>query len=116
MTAHFNTYRIVLAQYPKDRVVRNELGRMLFLQHKYNEAIVQLQEAIAVDPEDLQANYNLMLCYKGSGDNDKASSTRSSICASRRTSLRRPSRAHIGGDHPEDNNERQAFTNTCRYR
>ena len=31
--------RLVLEQYPRDRVVRNDLGRMLFLQRKYAEAV-----------------------------------------------------------------------------
>ena len=29
--------QIALAQYPRDRVVRNQMGRMLFLQRKYTE-------------------------------------------------------------------------------
>ena len=35
------------AQYPRDRVVRNEMGRILFLQHKYSEAMVQLRETLS---------------------------------------------------------------------
>lgn len=60
--------RTVLAQFPRDRVALNDLGRILFLQRHYAEAIQQLQAVLAVDPEDLQANYNLMLSYKGLGD------------------------------------------------
>src|SRR5262249_43885084 len=60
--------RTVLAQYPRDRVALNDLGRVLFLKRNYAEAIKQLQAVIAIDPEDLQANYNLMLCYNGMGD------------------------------------------------
>src|SRR5579862_3111983 len=60
--------RQVLSQYPRDRVALNELGRVLFLQRKYNDAVNVLDQVLAVDPEDLQAHYNLMLCYQGLGD------------------------------------------------
>ncbi|HZE24791.1 MAG TPA: tetratricopeptide repeat protein, partial [Blattabacteriaceae bacterium] len=52
--------RIALSQYPRDRVVLNDLGRILFLKRQYTEAIKELQAVLAIDPEDLQANYNLM--------------------------------------------------------
>jgi len=64
--------RTVLAQYPRDRVALNDLGRVLFLKRQYSEAIPQLQAVLAIDPEDLQANYNLMLCYNGLGDQKTA--------------------------------------------
>ncbi len=59
--------RMVLAQYPRDRVALNDLGRILFLQRKYEEAVKVLASVLEVDPEDLQAHYNLMLCYNGLG-------------------------------------------------
>jgi Flp pilus assembly protein TadD len=58
--------------YPRDRVVRNQVGRIFFLQKKYKDAIHALQEVLRIDPEDLQAHYNLMLSYRGMGDMDKA--------------------------------------------
>jgi tetratricopeptide (TPR) repeat protein len=64
--------QIVTAQYPYDRVVRNDLGRVLFLERKYAQARDEFLKAIAVDPEDLEANYNLMLCYTGLGDAKQA--------------------------------------------
>jgi len=60
------------ARYPKDRVVRNQMGRILFLQGRFEEAIAELKEVLKIDPEDLQAHYNLMLSYRGSGDLDMA--------------------------------------------
>src|ERR1051325_5248284 len=62
----------VLQQYPRDRVVQNELGRIYFLQKKYAEAVKAFQATLAIDPEDLQAHYNLMLCYNGLGDDKRA--------------------------------------------
>lgn len=64
--------RTVLAQYPRDRVALNDLGRIYFLKRQYTDAIQQLQAVLAVDPEDLQANYNLMLCYNGLGNHERA--------------------------------------------
>jgi Flp pilus assembly protein TadD len=99
----------VLAQYPKDRVVRNEAGRVLFLQRKYKEAIAQLEEAIAVDPEDLQANYNLMLCYKGLGDNDKAAQYQRLYLRFKADESAQVITGPYRREHPEDNNERQSI-------
>jgi tetratricopeptide (TPR) repeat protein len=52
-------------QYPRDRVVLNQIGRVQFLKRNYGEAVKALQETLAVDPEDVQAHYNLMLSYRG---------------------------------------------------
>ena len=46
----------------------NDFSRILFLQRKYQEAVKTLQSVLAIDPEDLQAHYNLMLCYNGLGN------------------------------------------------
>jgi tetratricopeptide (TPR) repeat protein len=60
------------AQYPRDRVVLNQKARVLFLQRQYRNAIDLLQRVVAIDAEDLQAHYNLMLCYRGLGDTGSA--------------------------------------------
>ena len=59
-------------KYPRDRVVLNQIGRILFLQRRYKEAVDAFQRVLGVDPEDLQAHYNLMLCYRGLGEPQKA--------------------------------------------
>jgi tetratricopeptide (TPR) repeat protein len=94
-------------QYPRDRVVVDQVGRVLFLQRRYAEAIRTFEDALAVDPEDLQAHYNLMLCYRGLGQTEnaareealfrrfKADESSQSLTQSRRLAS------------PEDNNERQ---------
>ena len=99
----------VLGQYPKDRVVRNEAGRILFLQRKYNDALAQLREAIAIDPEDLQANYNMMLCYKGLGDNAKAAEYEKLYLRFKADESSQTVTGPYRRLHPEDNNERQAI-------
>ena len=58
----------VVGKYPRDRVAQNQIGRLLFLQRRYGEAIVALQKVLAIDPEDVQGHYTLMLAYRGMGD------------------------------------------------
>jgi len=99
--------QIVLKQYPKDRVARNDLGRVLFLWRKYPEAVAQLQQAIAVDPEDLQANYNLMLCYKGMDDATKAAEYEKLYLRFKADESAQTITGPYRRLHPEDNNERQ---------
>jgi len=99
----------VMAQYPRDRVVRNEAGRILFLQRKYNEAIAQFHETIAIDPEDLQANYNLMLCYRGLGDNGRAALYEKLYLRFKADESAQTITGPYRQMHPEDNNERQSI-------
>jgi tetratricopeptide (TPR) repeat protein len=56
--------RVAAKQFPRDRKVRNEIGRLLYLQRKYEQAIAEFQKTLEVDPEDLDAHYNMMLCYR----------------------------------------------------
>jgi tetratricopeptide (TPR) repeat protein len=51
--------------HPGDRVVSNAAGHILFLMRKYPEAVQQFQHSLGIDPENLEAHYNLMLCYRG---------------------------------------------------
>ena len=66
---HLNT---AAAQYPRDRVVLGQIGRVQFLQRKFDDAVASFQRVLAVDPEDLLAHYNLMLCYQGLGNTELA--------------------------------------------
>jgi len=97
----------VLAQYPRDRVAVNDLGRIFFLQRKYSDSIAASQRVLGIDPEDLQAHYNLMLSYQGMGDPDKAKHEQQLYL---RFKADESAQALTGGyrqTHPEDNNERQ---------
>ncbi len=58
--------------YPVDRVVRNAMGRILFLERKYGPAVQQFLRTLSIDPENLSAHYNLMLCYQGLQEPAKA--------------------------------------------
>lgn len=57
----------VRAVFPDDRELRNQMGRVYFLQARFDEAIAEFNHVLTIDPEDLTANYNLMLCYRGKG-------------------------------------------------
>jgi tetratricopeptide (TPR) repeat protein len=99
--------QIVLAQYPHDRVVLNNLGRVLFLQRKYADAVQVLQQVLAVDPEDLQAHYNLMLCYNGLGDQKMAKEHQARYLRFKADESAQTITGPYRLLHPEDNNERQ---------
>jgi tetratricopeptide (TPR) repeat protein len=57
----------VTEKFPKDRVCWNQVARILFLQGKYEEALKAIEKVYAIDPEDLSAHYNAMLCFKALG-------------------------------------------------
>ncbi|HEY6385445.1 MAG TPA: tetratricopeptide repeat protein [Candidatus Acidoferrum sp.] len=99
--------QIVLAQYPRDRVVINELGRILFLQKRYADAVKTFQQTLAIDPEDLQANYNLMLSYNGLGDDRRANEHKERYLRFKADESAQAITGAYRQAHPEDNNERQ---------
>jgi Flp pilus assembly protein TadD len=101
--------RIVLGQYPRDRVALNDLGRILFLQRKYTEAVKALQSVLTIDPEDLQAHYNLMLCYNGLGDEKLAKEHEARYLRFKADESSQAITGPYRQLHPEDNNERQAI-------
>jgi tetratricopeptide (TPR) repeat protein len=99
--------RRAAGSYPRDRVVLNQIGRVLFLQRKFADAVAELRKVLAIDPEDLQAHYNLMLCYQGLGD--EANAERERILYER-FKADESSQAITGAFrrlNPDDNNERQ---------
>ncbi len=100
--------RIVLEQYPKDRVALNDLGRILFLQRKYEEAVKVLQSVLEIDPEDLQAHYNLMLCYNGMGNEKLAKEHEARYMRFKADEASQAITGPYRQAHPEDNNERQS--------
>src|SRR5712691_369436 len=99
--------QVVLAQYPRDRVVRNELGRVFFLQKRYAGAVKEFEATLSIDPEDLQAHYNLMLCYNGLGDDAKASEHKTRYLRFKADESSQAITGPYRQAHAEDNNERQ---------
>jgi tetratricopeptide (TPR) repeat protein len=101
--------QMVLAQFPRDRVVHNELGRVFFLQKRYAVAVAEFQKTLAIDPEDLQAHYNLMLCYTGLGDDAQANEHKTRYLRFKADESAQAITGAYRQAHPEDNNERQAI-------
>lgn len=99
----------VLSQFPRDRVVHNELGRVLFLQKQYADAAREFEQTLTIDPEDLQAHYNLMLCYTGLGDAARAEEHKVRYLRFKADESAQAITGAYRQKHPEDNNERQAI-------
>ncbi|MGB6199219.1 MAG: tetratricopeptide repeat protein [Candidatus Acidiferrales bacterium] len=99
--------REVLSQYPSDRVVHDDLGRILFLERRYAEAIQEFQATIAIDPEDLEANYNLMLCYTGLGQTQTAAQFEKRYLRFKADEASQTLTGPYLRTHPDDNLERQ---------
>jgi len=94
-------------QYPRDRVTTNQLGRILFLQRRYADAVAAFDKTLDVDPEDVQAHYNLMLCYRGLGQVDKADREQKLFLRFKADEASQALTAKPRLTSPEDNNERQ---------
>lgn len=99
--------RGVEKNFPRDRVVLNQLGRLLFLKRQYAEAVAVLERTLKVDPEDLQAHYNLMLCYRGLGDIERARRAEALFKRFKADEAAQEITAKPRMLSPEDNNERQ---------
>jgi tetratricopeptide (TPR) repeat protein len=95
------------AKYPRDRVVLNQLGRVYFLKRQFAEAVEALTRVLAIDPEDLQAHYNLMLAYRGLGDTAKAERERTLYERFKADESSQSITGPFRQLNPDDNNERQ---------
>ena len=95
------------AAYPRDRVVRNQIGRLLFLQRQYAEAVRAFEYVLTIDPEDLQAHYNLMLCYRGLGQPELADRERQLYERFKADESAQAITGPYRQLNPDDNNERQ---------
>jgi len=99
--------RTVEAKYPRDRVVLDQIARILFLKRQYREAVAVLERVCMIDPEDLQMHYTAMLCWRALGDSAKAAREETLF---RRFKAEESSQAITAKRRmvsPEDNNERQ---------
>ncbi|MDQ5873200.1 MAG: tetratricopeptide repeat protein, partial [Acidobacteriota bacterium] len=64
--------RAVLEKFPLDRVAWNSLGQVLWLAGRFPEAVTAYEKTLAIDPEDLNAHYNLMRVFRAVGDRRRA--------------------------------------------
>jgi tetratricopeptide (TPR) repeat protein len=93
--------------HPGDRVVSNEMGHILFLQRKYRQAVQQFQYTLSIDPEDLQAHYNLMLCYRGLQESARSDHEAKLYLRFKADEISKAITGPYELAHPEDNNEAQ---------
>ncbi len=98
---------IARQQYPRDRVVLNQIGRILFLQRRYAEAVNALKDVLAIDPEDVQAHYDLMLSYRGLGQTQNSDREEALFRRFKADETSQQLTARPRQSSPEDNNERQ---------
>ena len=103
----YDQFAAAAMRYPRDRVNRNQMGRMLFLERKYNAAVAEYQQTLSVDPEDLEAHYNLMLCYRGLGNEELASREEKLYLRFKADEASRAITGPYKLAHPQDNNEAQ---------
>ncbi len=99
--------RTVAGKYPRDRVVLNQLGRILFLKRDYRGAVEALKGVLAVDPEDVQAHYTMMLACRGLGDIGQAKREETLFRRFKADEASEAITAKRRMVSPEDNNERQ---------
>ena len=99
--------RIAVSKYPRDRVVLNQIGRILFQKREYSAAIVELQKVLKIDAEDLMAHYNLMLCYQGLGNSELAAREQALYKRFKADETAQFITGPYRQLHPDDNNERQ---------
>ncbi len=98
----------VEAEYPRDRVVLNQIARILLLKREYAKALEYCQRVCDVDTEDVQMHYTAMLCYKGLGDAEKANHEQALFQRFKADEAAQSITAKRRLASPEDNNERQA--------
>jgi len=97
----------VRSQYPRDRVVLNQIARLLFLKRDYTKAVQALRAVNAVDPEDVQMHYTWMLCSRGLGDIAAAQREEKLFRRFKAEEASQTLTARRRAASPEDNNERQ---------
>ena len=62
----------VLEAFPLDRVAWNNLGLVYWLAGRFPDAVAAYGKTLSIDPEDLNAHYNLMRVYRAMGDRKNA--------------------------------------------
>ena len=108
-TRRSSTRAAAQALYPRDRVVVNQAGRLLFLKRQHAEAIAELKKVLSIDPEDLQAHYNLMLAYQGAGNTEMAKKHQTLYERFKADEAAQFITGPYRQLHPHDNNERQSI-------
>ncbi|MFL6261509.1 MAG: tetratricopeptide repeat protein [Thermoanaerobaculia bacterium] len=99
--------RTVEAKFPRDRVVLNQIARILFLKRQYKQALDALQRVGLVDPEDVQMHYTAMVCWRALGNTEQAAREQKLFQRFKADESSQAITAKRRLLSPEDNNERQ---------
>ncbi|MCH8145033.1 MAG: tetratricopeptide repeat protein [Gemmatimonadetes bacterium] len=65
-------FEAVRRSFPRDREVLFQLGRTLYVQGDYRRAVKIFEAMLVIDPEEARAYYNLMLCHRHLGEEERA--------------------------------------------
>jgi hypothetical protein len=95
----------VLSKFPLDRVAWNNLGSIEWLAGRYPRAIEAYGKTLAIDPEDLNAHYNLMRVYRVLGDHQRAGFHEAAYRKYKEDETGRALAADYRQDNPWDNRE-----------
>jgi Flp pilus assembly protein TadD/drug/metabolite transporter superfamily protein YnfA len=97
--------KYVLSRFPLDRVAWNNLGSIEWLAGRYPQAIEAYGKTLAIDPEDLNAHYNLMRVYRALGDRQRAAFHEAEYLRYKDDETARSLAADYRRDNPWDNRE-----------
>jgi hypothetical protein len=95
----------VLEKFPLDRVAWNNLGLVEWLAGRFPDAIAAYGKTLAIDPEDLNAHYNLMRVYRAMGDRKNADLHDAAYRKYKDDESIRAIAGDFRRDHPWDNRE-----------
>jgi cytochrome c-type biogenesis protein CcmH/NrfG len=101
--------RMAAEKYPKDRVVRNQMARVLFLQRDYQGAVDELGHVLSIDPEDLMAHYTSMLAFRGLGEINRSEYHQALYERFKADEASQILTGEYREQNPHDNNERQSI-------
>ncbi len=85
------------------------IGPVQFLQRRFENAIDTFKKTLDVDPEDLEAHYNLMLCYQGTGQAELAQREKLLYTRFKADEAAQAITGPYRLKSPDDNNERQSI-------
>ena len=91
--------------FPRDRVVLNQIGRVHYLNAEPEKAVPFFERVLAIDPEDLMAHYNLMLCRRALGQTELAAEHEKRYLRFKEDEASRAIARKYRQTHPLDNNE-----------